>query len=49
MTDRRGGPKAPKIKGGRNHGQNRARRTAAPSPGGRTRWRTKRIDAGKSR
>lgn len=49
MADRRGGPRAPKIKGGQNHGQNRARRRAAPPPGGSARWRKTRSDAGKRR
>lgn len=49
MADRRGGAKAPKIKGGNNHGQNRARRKNAPPPGGTKRWRAKRSDAGRKR
>ena len=49
MADRRGDANAPKIKGGPNHGQNRARRTSAPAPGGAKRWRAKRSDAGRKR
>jgi len=49
MADRRGGANAPKIKGGKNHGQNRARRSSAPTPGGTARWRKKRSDAGTTR
>jgi len=45
MADRRGDPKtAPKVKGGKNHGENRSRRTGSP-PG----WRKKREDAGRPR
>jgi hypothetical protein len=49
MADRRGGKGTPRIKGGTNHGQNRARRSSAPAPGGSARWRAKRSDAGKPR
>lgn len=49
MADRRGGKNAPKIKGGKNHGENRSRRTNAPPPGGKNRWRKKRADAGAGR
>lgn len=49
MADRRGASNAPKIKGGKDHGANRARRTNAPPPGGTKRWRKKRSDAGTSR
>lgn len=50
MAHRRGDSNsASKVKGGTNHGQNRARRKNAPAPGGAARWRKKRSDAGKPR
>ena len=49
MADRRGGSNAPKITGGKQHGQNRARTKSAKGPGGTSRWRKKRSDAGVKR
>jgi len=45
MADRRGDRQtAPKIQGGKNHGENRARRSSNPPS-----WRKKRADSGKPR
>lgn len=49
MADRRGDARAPKIKSGSSYGQNRARRTSAPAPGGAKRWRRVRSDRGVKR
>lgn len=49
MADRRGASNAPKIKGGNDNGKNRARTKNAPPPGGTSRWRAKRSDAGTKR